>query len=193
MRIAADGGNGLAFSFEPVSLPDGIETCRVVFEDKPVTITADEAMDYNPQERDGELDRAKRFIVDLLADGPVKASEAESAYQDAGIARRTIMRAKKELGIDSVKDENGWFWKHEIKSANGEKSALFTKVGTLGTVQQPRGLQPEKNPEIGQECQTIRIGTLEKITPQTTDRNGLLNGKNRQTKTADETSLIVFS
>ena len=68
------------------------------------TVTADEAMSQQaaPEER-SETDDAKAFLRDLLADGPVPSKQIQADAAGAGHAWRTIQRAQKALGIESVK------------------------------------------------------------------------------------------
>ena len=58
---------------------------------------------------------AKRFLRELLIDGPHRATEVYDLADDADISRNTLNRAKKDMGIDSFqrKTEEGkpeWWW-----------------------------------------------------------------------------------
>ena len=58
---------------------------------------------------------ARKFLRELLADGPHRASEVYELADDADISTKTLKRAKKDLGIDSFqrKTEDGkpeWWW-----------------------------------------------------------------------------------
>ena len=61
------------------------------------------------------LDEAKEFLRDLLADGPVEAKRVKAEARDAGIAERTLARAKQLLGAQAEKtgfgDEGKWTWR----------------------------------------------------------------------------------
>ena len=55
---------------------------------------------------------AKDFLAGFLAAGPRPAKEViEHAKQGYDIAERTLMRAKKDLGIGSFKEGGVWMWK----------------------------------------------------------------------------------
>jgi hypothetical protein len=76
-------------------------------------VTAVEAMQAatesrSPTARDG----AKKFLREILVDGPVTTAEIEEAADANKIAERTLRRAKDELGITAKKDgPNGeWRW-----------------------------------------------------------------------------------
>ncbi len=79
-----------------------------------MTVTADEAMQPqgDPEERSA-LDDARQFLLDLMADGPVKAGQIKSDSDGAGFNWRTIQRAADRLNIERNKDgmRGGWTWK----------------------------------------------------------------------------------
>ena len=100
---------GFAFAIASVTQGNGIISSRVEWEAEAVTVTADEAMFADTDERNGQLQTAKQFLAELLANGPVKAKEAEKASLEAGIAWITLQRAKKALGIVSQKEGKGPF------------------------------------------------------------------------------------
>ncbi len=59
--------------------------------------------------------QAERFLRELLADGPHRASEVFDLAEDADIAVKTLKRAKKDLGIDSFQrkapdGKREWWW-----------------------------------------------------------------------------------
>ena len=58
-------------------------------------------------------DEAKKFLTDILANGPMLQSEIQDAAEDNGIAKRTLERAKRELGIKAEKDGTAgrWSWR----------------------------------------------------------------------------------
>jgi len=105
---------GFAFVVEPVCLPNGIETSRIVWEGAPVTVSAEEAFapDLDHEERSA-VEEAKAFLMGLLADGPVSAKQVRSDAEGAGHAWPTIRRAQKALGIEATKDgmRGGWIWR----------------------------------------------------------------------------------
>lgn len=53
---------------------------------------------------------ATSFLLDLLRDGPISATEGEAAAQAAGIGSRTLDRARRELGVIAFRFERGWSW-----------------------------------------------------------------------------------
>ena len=71
-----------------------------------------------PDADDGErgaLTEAEDFLRELLADGPVEAKRVEQERREAGIAPRTLDRAKAALGVKSERQgglagEGRWVW-----------------------------------------------------------------------------------
>jgi hypothetical protein len=116
-NLAAAGTKSLAYRFggrEVGKDPDTGQTIfapHILWEDNHVDVTASEAMaaTKSPAARD----EAKKFLTDILANGPVHKTEIEEAAKANGIAERTLFRAKSELSIIAEKNgQNGqWQWR----------------------------------------------------------------------------------
>ena len=67
---------------------------------------------FNPDPDSSAKDEAMTFLRDILANGAQPAKAVLAAARDAGIAERTLHRAKKTLGIVSGKPsfDDGWVW-----------------------------------------------------------------------------------
>jgi hypothetical protein len=52
-------------------------------------------------------ENARRFLVVLLDDGPLDAKDVYEVAKEIGIARNTLHRAKRELGVEVKKDGRG--------------------------------------------------------------------------------------
>jgi putative DNA primase/helicase len=104
---------GLAFQIKARDLGDGIDTSCVEWDTELVTMTADEAMapPEEPEER-GAMGEAVRWLGELLKDGSVDSKEIFSDAKQAGIAWRTVERAKARLGVKATKASyaGGWRW-----------------------------------------------------------------------------------
>jgi hypothetical protein len=89
-----------------------IEAPFLIWEADYVDITATEALQaVNENKAPGARNTAKRFLRDMLHKGAVPATEIEAAAKAEGIAKRTLDRAKAELGITSLKDGDKWAWR----------------------------------------------------------------------------------
>ena len=61
---------------------------------------------------DSKVDLAERLIQDRLIKGDsVPSSEMFLLAKQAGISKRTLKVAKKNLGIQSIRKGEGWDWK----------------------------------------------------------------------------------
>ena len=85
---------------------------HIVWHSQYVEITANEAMAAaggHTAKRE-----AREFLLDRLEAGPVKADDIIDEAKQEGIAKRTLDRAKKELGIKSRKTpskfDGEWYW-----------------------------------------------------------------------------------
>ena len=86
----------------------------VIWQPDYIDVTATEAMQAATETRSPTArDEAKKFLAELLANGPVARNEIEDAAEGNGIAWRTVERAKSELKIMAKKDgQNGeWMWR----------------------------------------------------------------------------------
>lgn len=66
----------------------------------------------SPSDDYNALQEAVDFLIDLLAGGPVPSKRCQSEARDAGVAKRTLERAKKKLNVKSRKSTlaGGWEW-----------------------------------------------------------------------------------
>jgi hypothetical protein len=65
-----------------------------------------------PQEPHTETleERAADFLLKLLASGPVPSTKVEEEANKAGLSLHAVNRAKKKLGIISIKPKGVWHW-----------------------------------------------------------------------------------
>jgi hypothetical protein len=68
------------------------------------------AQEFQSDQSEGRLGEAKEFLKIELKDGPIRAKAIISNSKEAGIASRTLNRAKEALGIVSLKKADGWVW-----------------------------------------------------------------------------------
>ena len=97
----------------------------IVWEGSHVEVTASQAMAANKSP--GAKDQAKKFLTDLLSDGPLPKTDIEEAADAHGISNRTLYRAKDDLRLIVEKERgraNGkWIWRlPEQQPPTGRKS-----------------------------------------------------------------------
>ena len=61
--------------------------------------------------RASELEKASEWLKSLLSAGPKRASDVEQEAVAAGFSDRTLKRGKAELGVQSEKKGDGWYWR----------------------------------------------------------------------------------
>jgi hypothetical protein len=127
-----------------------------------------------------ELERAKRILTELLADGPMPAREVDRATSEFDVSANVLRKAKEALKVKSVKEsvEDGrWLWQLP------DGFILPTKVESRPT--QSERQQPERPPrkprlphgyETRHEC--YRCGKLHDYQQSEAD---IANGIFRQT------------
>ena len=111
----------LAFRFGGQTVGNDAETGQeiwaphVLWEPDYVDITATQAMQAAADNKSpGELDRAKRFLRELLGAGPVKAEELKDAAEANDVTAATLRRAKKgvaETGKERGRIGGEWYWR----------------------------------------------------------------------------------
>jgi putative DNA primase/helicase len=103
---------GLGFSLAQCFVSNEILTSHVAWDNAPVTTTADEAIAAANNGGPVAMDEAVDFLREELANGPRTVQDIKKAAAGAGMAWRTIGRAKAALSVKSSKQglENGWVW-----------------------------------------------------------------------------------
>jgi hypothetical protein len=87
---------------------------KIDFDAMPVDITSEELLaDEDQRERLSAIAEAKAFLSDQLPKSGSKKlqREIEKAAKAESIAKRTLTRAKKQLGIKSEQHDRQWYWK----------------------------------------------------------------------------------
>mgnify|MGYP000921596360 FL=1 len=84
-----------------------ITDARIVWEAGRITITADELGDPS---HSTPREEAEGWLRDFLAAGPVPSAKVANEADRAGIAKRTLHRAKRDLGIVSCREGAAWAW-----------------------------------------------------------------------------------
>lgn len=80
-----------------------------------------------PNERE---EAAAEFIRELLSDGSRSAVECEAKLEAAGFKKSTYKKAKKKIGVHSVKDGFSWYWSlREVDEANDKRQAVAGNDG----------------------------------------------------------------
>jgi putative DNA primase/helicase len=125
------------------------------WEESTVAITADEAVAAmaGDTEARGARDQAKNFLLELLVDGPVPQKEIKAASEGAGLAWRTVQRAKASLGIEARRKNDKWFWRLP-KSANQESKIATLRNGALGTL---GALKPSENGKDAKDAKDAKF------------------------------------
>ena len=74
-------------------------------------ITIDEILGSDELQSDGlKLTDALDYLKQSLENGDIPCTEIYTALLNKGIGKRSIDRAKKQLGIKSIKRSDGWYW-----------------------------------------------------------------------------------
>jgi putative DNA primase/helicase len=141
-NIGPDGG-GFAYDLVPGTITDrpDIEVHVLRWGD-PIEGSARDllasAEDTESSERSA-TDEAQSWLIELLAAGPIKASEAQKEARHAGIADKPLRTARERLQIKPYRREfsGGWWWAlpapQDAQGAQDAQVARTEKQGILGS------------------------------------------------------------
>jgi putative DNA primase/helicase len=106
---------------EPKTLAFEIIENKVIFDNQPVDITADDVFANKGKREESELAIAIEFLEEVFQSvSSISAKEVYKLAKTEGYNQKTLNRAKKELGITSYRDDdeegnNVWYWMRKRK------------------------------------------------------------------------------
>ena len=119
---------GLGYRLAQTIVGAGIVTTYVAYDSAPVTITANEAVRAQPDDKPA-LREAVDFLREELPEGPKAASAIKRAAAGAGLSWATVRRAQEELHIRPKKTDlkEGWQWELPAEGAHeGAQGAHYS-------------------------------------------------------------------
>lgn len=138
-NIGIDSG-GFEYDLQQKDVGNGIFSSYALWGDS-VDGSARELLAEPDNRETGEngnsaLDEAKDFLQELLADGDMAQKDIEVEAKGAGLAMRTIQRAKKELNIHSSKSllDKRWYWKLHINIAKDDQHCQHRHINYVATL-----------------------------------------------------------
>ena len=87
----------------------------------------------------GPGERVVIWLRALLAASPLAASNVKAAAKRAGLAWRTVVRAKEVAGVESVKRPYGWIWRLPASNQNSEPKSPDLAFLTLDAANGEKG------------------------------------------------------
>jgi hypothetical protein len=138
---------GLAFRIEGAtvdSVAGCLATSRVVWDSEAIPMTADEAMQTeNTQRSTSAVDEAADWLRETLTEGPRPATGIFELAAVEGIGKKTLRRAREQLGIKPIKlgMKDGWIWSLPPKVPKTAEDASQNNLGTFGDVGHLRELR----------------------------------------------------
>jgi putative DNA primase/helicase len=102
---------GFSYAFEQVDIGGGIEVSRIAW-GQPLTGDAIELLAEQSQHTGGTDIELGKLITAMLKNGPVPATEIQSALESDGFSKGKINRCAQKIGVKKVKAgmSGGWNW-----------------------------------------------------------------------------------
>ncbi|PYP91697.1 MAG: hypothetical protein DMG65_06535 [Candidatus Angelobacter sp. Gp1-AA117] len=72
---------------------------RVVWESQPIKVNLEDALRPAVPNRETKLEKAKKWLSELLADGPLSSNDVDEAATKAGFSLATLRRASEEINV----------------------------------------------------------------------------------------------
>jgi hypothetical protein len=100
--------NGFTLTF-------GFDTVSGFYWEGERDIDVDDLFNQTGQTRESQFDKAKRLIESVLSQGAVESVKIMQMAEEQGISVKTLNRAKAQLGVNSVKRSEQWYWEMPIE------------------------------------------------------------------------------
>lgn len=131
----ADDSGGCTYSIVETTVQENIATTMAQWGEM-LTGSARDILAEVEKVETGELsekEEAEQFLVDLLSLGEVPTKQIKADAAGAGHSWRTIERAKRGLGIESVKTGmgGGWVWRLGVEDRQQNTNTATKKSGGL--------------------------------------------------------------
>ena len=107
--------NGFEYSLEQVAIGDGIETSKILWGSLIKGSAKDLLFDNKEESDSSAIEECMQYLTEVLSEGKVTSDEVKRDCKEKGISESTLKRAKKKLGVQSVKEGYGkdsvWYFK----------------------------------------------------------------------------------
>jgi hypothetical protein len=120
--------SGLAYKIESA---DGVPFLH--WEEGAVDQGADSLLAESGGEHRSELEEAVDWLRDVLSEGPLPAVDLQRQAREAGIAMRTVIRAKRSAGAVSRREGKSWSW--TLQDCQECQDSHSGNVGHLGNLE----------------------------------------------------------
>jgi hypothetical protein len=107
--------NGFEYSLEQTEIKDGIETSKILWGNLIKGSAKDLLFDNNEESDSSAIEECMQYLTEVLSGGKIISDEIKRDCKEKGFSESTLKRAKKKLGIQSVKEGFGkdsvWYFR----------------------------------------------------------------------------------
>lgn len=167
-----DDKQGYAYHIEPFTTASGTETSRIVW-DGPIDLKADDVVNGprktlgDPENQSAKAEAA-RFLMTQLKDGRKASTQIWAEAKEAGIAEKTLKRAKKDIGVESLKDGSRHYMQFVEKPADNQRGPDDPPLtgDPLDPLDPLHTVIVQQEGQEGQEGQDFGVGPSGPLEPQ---------------------------
>ncbi len=157
------GPDRTGFAYRIIEADNG--AAIIEWEDETITISADDALAVLSNEEKTERQDAVSFLKRELKTGSVDSKELYKNADACGIAKRTLHRAKSELGVEVYKKgyAGGWAWRLLQEDSSQDCQPCESPLATFDETKGESGFQDTNIANNAQGCHPEQTGESEDI------------------------------
>jgi len=152
------GPDRTGFAYRVIEANNG--AAIVDWEDETITISADDALAVLSNEDKTDRQQAITFLEKELKDGPVNSKELYKSADACGVSKRTLHRAKSELGVEAYKKDfaGKWAWRLPQEDSPQGCHPCESTLATFDESKAERGFQDMNIANNAQGCHPGQTG-----------------------------------
>jgi putative DNA primase/helicase len=162
------GDDRTGFAYRIIEAENGAPV--LVWEDEPVEISLEDIANAVTDRKPRPAEQAKTMLLRILAGGEALQKDIEAQAEALDISWRTVMRAKKDLGITSSKHrfDGQWIWKlppisqdlRYLREAATDEECQTPPYNKVASFDESGTLRDTKDAKHYEECQKTGRGVL---------------------------------
>jgi len=154
------GPDRTGFAYRIIQADNG--AAIIEWENEPITISADDALASITGEEKTERQEAVEWLKKELSDGTQDSKDLYKSADACGIAKRTLHRAKSEIGVEAYKKDfaKGWAWRLPQEDSHQDYQPCPSDLATFDGSKADSSFQDTNITNNTQGCHSEQTGNL---------------------------------